>query len=254
MDEKFAEVYYKPGHLWTGNKAIRKLYKKTGISEKDAKTWLGRQAFWQVHIPSPKSINHPHYEITQPNEMHQFNVLYVPSNVVYGTEYKYVLTGIDVASRYKVARALRSKKADEVALVLETIYKKGGDFKCPKIFQCDNGSEFKSRVTKLLEIHSVEIKRATTKYKHTHTGFVEAFNKELVKELFKPMDGQELNDPDKISRMWVRNLENTVKRMNNSKTAMIDMKPKDAIKLSNVKLVKSEEFADEKPLPEDGLY
>ena len=42
--------------------------------------------------------------------------------------------------------------------------------------------------------------------------------------------------------------------MNNSKTAMIDMKPKDAIKLSNVELVKSEEFADEKPFPEDGLY
>ena len=54
--------------------------------------------------------------------------------------------------------------------------------------------------------------------------------------------------------MWVRNLENTVKRMNNSKTAMIGMKPKDAIKLSNVEPVKSEEFADEKPLPEDGLY
>ena len=109
-------------------------------------------------------------------------------------------------------------------------------------------------MTKLLESRNVEIKRATTKYKHTHTAFVEAFNKELAKELFKPMDAQELNDPDKISRMWVGNLENAVKRMNNSKIGMIDMKPKDAIKLSNVELVKSEEFADEKPLPEDGLY
>ena len=135
MDEKFAEVYYKPEHLWTGNKAIRKLHKETGLSKKDAKSWLGRQAFWQVHIPSPKSINHPHYEITKPNKMHQFDILYVPSNVVYGTEYKYILTGIDVASRYKVARALRSKKADEVAFVLEAVYKKGGDFKYPKIFQ-----------------------------------------------------------------------------------------------------------------------
>ena len=75
--------------------------------------------------------------------MHQFDVLYVQSDVVYGTEYKYILTGVDVASRYKVARALRSKKADEVAFVLEAIYKKGGDFKYPKTFQCDNGSEFK---------------------------------------------------------------------------------------------------------------
>ena len=85
--------------------------------------------------------------------MHQFHILYVPSNVVYGTEYKYILTGVDVASRYKVARALRNK--DEVAFVLEAIYKKGGDFKYSKIFQCDNGSEFKSKVTKLLESHSV---------------------------------------------------------------------------------------------------
>ena len=81
--------------------------------------------------------------------MHQFDVLYVPSDVVYGTEYKYILTGVDVVSRYKVARALRSKKADELPFVLEAIYKKGGDFKYPKIFQCANGSEFKSKVTKL---------------------------------------------------------------------------------------------------------
>ena len=37
MDEKFAEVYYKPEHLWTGNKAIRKLHKETGLSKKDTR-------------------------------------------------------------------------------------------------------------------------------------------------------------------------------------------------------------------------
>ena len=39
------------------------------------------------------------------------------------------------------------------------------------------------------------LRRATMKYKHTHTTFVEAFNKELAKLLFKPMDVQELQDP-----------------------------------------------------------
>ena len=73
-----------------------------------------------------------------------------------------------------------------------SIYKKSGIFKHPKTFQCDNGSEFKNEVTKLLEKHNVEIRIATTKYKHTHTAFVEAFNKELAKRLFKPMDAQEL--------------------------------------------------------------
>ena len=65
-------------------------------------------------------------------------------------------------------------------------------FKYPRTFQCDNGSEFKNKVTKLLEKHSVEIRRTARKYKHTHTAFVETFNKWLAKLLFKPMDAQEL--------------------------------------------------------------
>ena len=69
-------------------------------------------------------------------------------------------------------------------------------FKYPKTFQYDNASEFKN-VTKLLEKHSVEIRRATTKYKHTHTAFMEAFNKELA--VFKSMDAQELQHPEEVS-------------------------------------------------------
>ena len=40
-----------------------------------------------------------------------------------------------------------------------------------------HGSEFKNEVTKLLEKHNVDIRRATTKYKHTNTVFVQALNK-----------------------------------------------------------------------------
>ena len=116
----------------------------------------------------------------------------MPHNLFEGNTFKYILTGIDGASRYKVARPFRTKKSTEVVFVLEAIYKKGSVFKYPKVFQCDNGTEFKNEVTKLLEKHNADIRRATTKYKHTHTAFVEAFNKELAKLLFKPMDAQEL--------------------------------------------------------------
>ena len=83
-----------------------------------------------------------------------------------------------------VTRLLRTEKSSQVPFVLEAIYKKGGVFKYSKTFQCDNGSEFKNEVTKLLEKHNFGIRRATTKYKHTHTLFEEAFNKELAKLLF----------------------------------------------------------------------
>ena len=39
-----------------------------------------------------------------------------------------------------------------------------------------------------------------TKYKHTHTAFVEALNKILAERLFKVQDAQELNDPRKYHR------------------------------------------------------
>ena len=129
--------------------------------------------------------------------------------------------------------------------MLEAIYKKGGVVKYPKVFQCDNGPEFKSEVTKFLEKHNIDIRRATAKYKHTHTAFVEAFNKELAKLLFKSMDAQELQDPEKVSTIWVKNL-------NNKKSSMIDMKPKDAIKLDTVPLDKT--YPEETVLSEDGLY
>ena len=123
--------------------------------------------------------------------------------------------------------------------MLEAIYKKCGVFKHPKTFQCDNGSEFKKEVIKLLEKYKVEIRRATTKYKHSHTHFVEAFNKEFAKLLSKQMDAQELQDPEKVFTIWVKNLNKTVNKMNNTVLSIIAMKPKDAIKLDAAPLDKA---------------
>ena len=65
-------------------------------------------AFWQVHLPAPKHIDRPHYQVMIPNEMHQLDLLCMPSDTLYGNKYKYILAGIDAASRYKVARPLRT--------------------------------------------------------------------------------------------------------------------------------------------------
>ena len=88
--------------------------------------------------------------------MHQFDLLYIPLDTLYGNKYKYVLAGIDAASRYKVVRPLRTKQARDVAEMIADIYKVG-PVKYPKIFQCDNGSEFKGEMTKILEKQEVKI-------------------------------------------------------------------------------------------------
>ena len=80
--------------------------------------------------------------------------------------------------------------------MIAVIYKVG-PLIYPKIFQCNNGNEFKAEVTKMLEKHEVTMKCAMAKYKHTNKGFVEALNKILAENLLKVQDTQELNAPEK---------------------------------------------------------
>ena len=247
------KIYYQPNHLWKGQKAVKKLAELRREKPKTVKQWLSWQAFWQVHLLAPKRVDRPHFEVTTPNEMHQFDLLYMPSDTLYESKYKYILARIDAASRYKVVRPLRTKQAKDVAEMIADIYKVG-PLTYPKIFQCDNGSEFKGEVTKMLEKNEVKIRRVTTKYKHAHTAFVEALNKILAERLFKVQDAQELNDPEKVSSRWVKHLYGLLDELNDTETEMIGMKPKDAIKLDEVPLVTRESYPPEEVLPEDGLY
>ena len=185
--------------------------------------------------------------------MHQFDLLYMLSDTLYGNKYKYILAGIDAASKFKVARPLRTKQARDVAEMIADIYKVG-PLTYPKIFQYDNGSKFKGEVTKMLEKQEVKIRQVMTKYARTHTAFVEALNKILAERLFKVQDAQELNDPEKVSLRWVKHLYGLVDELNDTETEMIGMKPNYAIKLKAVPLVARESYPPDEILPEDGLY
>ena len=217
------------------------------------KAWLAKQALWQVHLPPPKKIDHPHFYVTKVNQMHQADLMYLPHDKVYQNTYKYTLNVIDVASRYKASRTLKTKKASEVAEMFKDIYKKK-PLRYPRELHVDNGSEFKADVLKLMKEKDVKVISMTTKYHHNFTAFVERFNKTLGERLFKAQDTQELQNPTKDSKIWVKYLQKVVSsRLNSEKTRMLGMTPAKAVKLDNVEL-KVKSYPEEKVLPEDGLY
>ena len=88
---KLQDIYYQRNHLWKGQKAIRKLRELSNEKPAVIKKWLSRQVIWQVHLPP--HVNRPHYEVMIPIEMHQFDLLYMPSDTLYGNKYKYILSG-----------------------------------------------------------------------------------------------------------------------------------------------------------------
>ena len=82
------KIYYQSNHLWKGQATVKKLAELIREKPKAVKQWLSRQAFWQVHLPAPKRVDRPHYQVTIPNKMDQFDLLYMLSDTLYGNKYK----------------------------------------------------------------------------------------------------------------------------------------------------------------------
>ena len=100
--------------------------------------------------------------------------------------YKYALTVVDVASRFKEAEPLTSKDSTEVAKSFEKIYKRR-PLKWPQLLQVDPGREFMGTVTKEMKNNNnnnnTGIRRGRVEI-HRDEAIVERFNRTLAERLF----------------------------------------------------------------------
>ena len=162
MDQKVsihqANIYYSPKGYWKGIGAIKKLASAAKVSEDVAWTWLKKQALWQIYLPAPRHVPRPRFDVDVPNKVHQADLLFLPHDKVSKHTYKYALTVVDVASRFKAAEPLATKEAKEVADALSRIYRRG-PLKWPKLLQVDPGCEFMGAVNQVLAKHNVEVRR-----------------------------------------------------------------------------------------------
>jgi len=101
VQEKLSSIYYTPKGYWRGLAAIKKLATAAKVSEQVARDWLKRQAIWQIYLPAPRHIPRPMFDEDSPNAVHQADLLYLPHDRVDRRTYKFALTVVDVASRYK---------------------------------------------------------------------------------------------------------------------------------------------------------
>ena len=230
---KLEKIYYSPRGYWKGLAAIKKLASAAGVSEDAAKDWLKKQAIWQIYLPAPRHIPRQKFDVTVPNEVHQADLLFLPHDKVGRRTYKYALTVVDVASRFKEAEPLSTKEAKEVAGALSRIYKRG-PLKWPKLLQVDPGREFMGEVSRLLAGHGVSIRRGRVEI-HRDQGIVERWNRTLAERLFGHQYAQELlMNPGEQSREWVRRLPAVVAAMNGEVTRLTGKRPKDAIRARSV--------------------
>ena len=229
MDRKLERRYYSPQGYWKGISAIKKLAVAAKVPEVVAKEWLFKQALWQIYLPAPRYIPRPKFAVPTPNKVHQADLLFLPHDKVGRSTYKYALTVVDVASRFKEAQPLTSKNSDEVAKAFKTIYTRG-PLNWPQMLQVDPGREFMGAVTKEMENHKTSIRRGHPEI-HRDQAVVERFNRTLAERLFGYQYVVEMRSNEgQRSTEWLKRLPSVVSALNNQVTRLIGMKPAAAIK------------------------
>ena len=108
-DIKLSAIYYSPRGYLKGLSTIKKLAPAAKVTEQQAKDWLKKQAFWQIYLPAPRHIPRPKFDVAVPKEVHQADLLLLPHDRVRQKTFRYALTVVDVANRYKEAEPLTSK-------------------------------------------------------------------------------------------------------------------------------------------------
>ena len=235
MDAKLAKIYYSPQGLWKGVSAIKKLGEAAKVLENVSKQWLYKQALWQIYLPAPRHVPRPKFDVATPNSVHQADLLFLPHDKLPRGKkiYKYALTVVDIASRYKEAEPLTSKNSDEVAKAFQSIYRRS-PLTWPNMLQVDPGREFMGAVTKEMEKHKTYIRRGRTEI-HRDQAIVERFNRTLAERLFGHQYAVEMLLPEgKRSTEWVKRLPDVAGALNNEVTSLIGKKPAVAIKEKEV--------------------
>lgn len=194
--------------------AAQQMSKQTGIPLKRVRFWLSTQPSYTLFRQVRKQ-NYPTRSYITQGIRHQYQADLVEllpfSNQNNG--YKYLLTCIDIFSKYGWVEALKDKRGATVARGFTKILKRA---KAPKIVQTDRGTEFlSSNFQKVLNRHGIKHFIVHSQFK---AAIVERWHRTLRGRLFRYFNQNNTNK-------WVKRIQTIVKNYNNTKHRSIGMKP-----------------------------
>ena len=149
IEERFTDLDKHPETALSGSKA--KLIKKHGHNQEEGE-WLKSQPAYTLFRPAPhKKGVYPRAKIVTSgiDEQWQADLADMSNWQRENKGYHYILTVVDVMSRFAFARPIKHKKGQEVAKALEDIFTKSK--RHPKFYlQTDEGKEFFNKHVKEL--------------------------------------------------------------------------------------------------------
>jgi len=211
-DELLTLLYY---DVKTGFTSAQELYRqakaeKNTILFDDVKKWLANQPNKQRQAYKGAGNS---YIANFPRDQYQMDIGDMVELRKKDTQPRYMLSIIDIFSKYAMVFVLKDKTADEVFKAIQTAFKTMG---IPRSVYTDEGSEFKGKVNELFKGEG--IKHITTV---THAHVVERFIRTIKNGIH---DRVRFNNAP-----WEDMLPHVIKKYNNTIHTSTGFKPKDAI-------------------------
>lgn len=177
-------VYYDPEHpaAFGGLEAVFRAAVKDGVDvkKKEINQWLREQPTYTLHKPIRRHFKRNRVEVHGIDHQWQADLVDMSSLKEYNRGYRYLLTCIDVFSKYAWAVPLEDKTGATLVKAFNNILK--GKRK-PRLLQTDKGTEFlNKKFQSLLKKKNIHF---FTTNNETKASIVERFNRTLKTKMWK---------------------------------------------------------------------
>lgn len=213
------EGYYKNANQPASFGGVEALYRasKGKVSREEIKKWLRGVDAYTLHKPIRKKFTTNRVIVYSMDQQWQADLADVSTLKNKNSGYCYILTVIDILSKYAWAIPLKQKRGEDIVNAFEKIFLK----RKPKTLQTDKGTEFTNvKMQKFLKQHKVKF---FTTQNETKASVVERFNRTLKTKMWKYLTHMN-------SYRYIDVLESLIKSYNSTYHTSIKMAPKDVTK------------------------
>src|SRR5277367_273618 len=215
--ETLKKLYYN-AELPTAFGGAHRLHKGTkNIKLARIKKWLEGQRTYTLHKPANRNFPRRRVLAYDRNELWEADLAQMLDEAPINNDYKYILTVIDVLTKYAYAVPLKNKTADEIIRGFTLVFAEAKDH--PKLLHTDKGGEFLGhRVQNFLKKRNV--KHYVTQNEDIKASVVERFNRTLKDLMYRYFTY-------KNSKRYIDILPKLLHSYNNSWHRSIRMRPAD---------------------------
>ena len=217
QEQQLREIYYNPE---TGFHGAESLYKKAraeglSLSRREIKDWLQTQLTYTLHKPLHTRRRRATY-VSKIDQQWQADLVEMQQFAKDNGGIRYLLTVIDVLSKYAWAVPIKTKTGDDTLDAFKSIILHG--HRKPDKLQTDEGREFTNK--KMQDwLQTVGIHWFHT-YSDKKASIVERFNRTLKGLMWKYFTYKQ-------THVWIDVLPQLMENYNNTVHGSIHMKPKD---------------------------